>query len=989
MQRGAADPIRTSPTIRTSATKGVAVKRLAPIFVLLAACSPDIESAPPSSVNAIVVQFDPGAAVPVVPQPNDLARDPTTGKIVVPASPTDTPAQVEFNRDYLGNLTGFPLESTAQVLVTGDLDPQSVNPQSVLAFDLTDVTSEGAPTPQGIKLQVAGQSIVVAAPDGGWTRAHQYAMVVVGGPNGVRGAKNENVIGSQTWYLVSGTTPLVTCSDLASPTCAPTVDIIPSTETDIEARLVDQTHKAITLEQIRRGYAPLLGALEAQGIARQNVAILWTFTVVDAGEMTFDPANQVIPFPNDVLLANGQVNLPNPSTGAPLTPDDCASSDATLQLYCGLNTLDGFSTTAPLISENSDTLGAALQANINPDSLAGQSVGLLRMASRAPEAGKTDPNYTPCLNCMSSKDTNGNLLDNPQQLQWKLNAPLDEQTTYFAYVTSGVTDDENKPVIATAAMALVRLSNPLVDENGKSTVNIVSDEQAAQLEPLRVALKPAFDAMDSAGVPRANIALAFPFTTQSEASVLDQLYAIPSQVPGLPDYPVVPLTDATDTFSEVPGGVEKIFVGAFFTPVAITGAGGTLNPANPQILPVNFLVAVPSVTAPAGGYPVTIFGHGLGGSRNDALDIASALAAKGQVVIAADWLFHGDRTSCTGASSVTPDGTDDEACADPGTMKCDEGALVGLCVLADDGVRASCTQNLDGDMTCAAQGQGLCSADGKCQGQGAGPSAVVSGWNMFSLTNFFQTRDNFRQPVIDFAQLVRVIKSTSGNSLATQLSQFSVNGEPITLDTANINYLGQSLGGILGTNVNAVSPDTNNVVLNVPGGSLPQIILTSPAFAAQRGAFIGSLDAQGIKQGTPAFDQFVGIVQWILDPADPANMGYRLTHSISVSGVDTPNANRKAFIQFIEGDQVVPNESTIALIAGANRSFANTPPNYGCTPPLTCYEFTEAGNGFDPTTATPETRHNFLRVPPSGAAGADLKSTAQTQAVTFISTGNL
>ena len=69
--------------------------------------------------------------------------------------------------------------------------------------------------------------------------------------------------------------------------------------------------------------------------------------------------------------------------------------------------------------------------------------------------------------------------------------------------------------------------------DGKSTVSILSDAQATQLEPLRAALAPAFDALEQAGVPRSSLALAFPFTTQSEATLLDQLHgASARQVPG-------------------------------------------------------------------------------------------------------------------------------------------------------------------------------------------------------------------------------------------------------------------------------------------------------------------------------------------------------------------------------------------------------------------------------------------------------------------------
>jgi hypothetical protein len=246
---------------------------------------------------------------------------------------------------------------------------------------------------------------------------------------------------------------------------------------------------------------------------------------------------------------------------------------------------------------------------------------------------------------------------------------------------------------------------------------------------------------------------------------------------------------------------------------------------------------------------------------------------------------------------------------------------------------------------------------------------------MFSLTNFFATRDNFRQQVIDLGQLVRVIKSAGPTGLGGQAA--------VALDGARIGYVGQSMGGILGTLFNAVSPDITNVVLNVPGGALPQIILNAPSFADQKAALLATLAAQGVKPGSPQFDQFIGVVQWILDPADPANMGYRLTHGVDVAGILTPPAKRKAFIQFIEGDQVVPNVSNFALVRGANRTFSLTPPSFGCAPPLYCYEFTEAGDGFTAATLPPASRHGFLLSPTPATAKA------QTQVATFLVTGAL
>ncbi len=698
------------------------------------------------------------------------------------------------------------------------------------------------------------------------------------------------------------------------------------------------------------------------------------------------------------------MQLPHPKTGAPLTATDCQTTDSSILLVCGLNTLDGFSTLAPLISENSDKSGALDQGMIDPASLTPASVGLVKLKSDAPTEIQTTPKWTPCLNCQSSANAAGMPQTSPQQLQWKL-----EQDCIQELRTK---DSAGKPVIANPVFALVRSSEPLVDAAGKTTVSLISDDQAKQLEPVRLGFKAAFDALAAKGVQRTDLALAFPFTTQSESTILDTLYGVPAQAKalGLPDYPIV-TQKATAQYTAAAGAagipitdIADFYAGAWLTPVAVTGPGGTLNPdpSKIKILPVQFAISVPSDTVahpmPAGGWPVTIFGHGFTRSRNDFLAIANSLAKAGQVVIASDVLFHGERTSCTGSKAATAQTDDAASCKDPATMKCDEG-FVGLCVLRDDPSRATCVKNVTtdpfGDGFCTVSGQGRCAADNKCQGAGAdfardaSGKVSISGWNIFSLTNFFATRDNFRQQVIDLSQLVNVLKSADPKKLGNQVAAVNA-GTPLAIDATKIGYVGQSLGGILGTLFNSVSPDVTNVVLNVPGGALVSIILNAPSFADQKKALIDTLAGNGLQPGTPGFDQFLGIAQWVLDEADPANMGYRLTHPVKLATTTAPNVNRKAFIQFIQGDETVPNIANLALVAGANRDFVPTPPGFGCKPPLFCYEFTETGDGFDTTTAPTTKRHGFLLSPPTATAGGlALTTKAQMQAATFLAAGVL
>jgi hypothetical protein len=1018
------------------------VKKWFAAALLVGGCTPKLGSNSPPPA-AVVVEFDLSASPPVVPVPNDLALSPTTGLILFPPpSQNQTAAQTEFNNGYLATLAGFPFESSVKVLVSGPLDPSTVTPQSVAVIDLTLAASSplSALVP-GLSptFDPSANAIDVVNPSG-WTRAHHYAVVLVAAngtnPTGLKGARGEPVIGSPTWGLLSSPKPLVNCPidaagspDLTSSSCTLAVDVIPSTQTDPTLRLQDQLKSAEALEPIRQSYALLYENVVRPllNVDLSRIAIFWTFTIVDAGEVTFDPAHGIVPFPNDVLRspATGQVSLPNPLTGTPLSASDClTSSNPQVELYCGLNTLDGFSTIAPPISENGTQTGAAVQASIDSQTLSTQSIGLVALTSAAPLGEQTPAvRFAPCLNCLSSHALDGTPQTSPQELQWQMIAPLDEKTTYVAYVTTDVKDTQGKNVIANPIFALLRLTNPLVDAGGNSQVDILSNSEAQELEPLRAALAPVFTALGSLGVSRQRLALAWTFTTQSEATDLDALVAAVSAAPGpiqsaLPQGPLV-VADETAQYVAAAAAaganvsaVGSFYVGIFETPYAVTGPEGTLDLGSPKPEPVHFVMALPATPAglvPPNGYPVTIFGHGLTRDRNDVLAIANALARAGQVTIAADAPLHGERSSCTGAGPYVAavlkltSASDDNACQNPLTMECNEDPLIGRCV------GRSRTTPCTGDLACEAARLGLCAADGKCEGGdflrdvdvgGAGIRPVISGWNIFSLTNFLATRDNFRQDVIDLTELVHTIGLATPQALASQITAglAAATGGKARLDLTNVNYVGQSLGGILGTLFNAVSPATKEVVLNVPGGDLPSIIelAQTPSFVAANAALQANLAAQGIAQGTPPYDRFLEAAQWILDPADPANMAWRLTHPVTLAdGTQSPNVNRNAFIQFIQGDQTIPNASSLALVLAATRppSPVSGPP-FGCEPPLYCYEFTETVDGFNDTNAPADARHGFLLAPPSDTntpspQAIALTANAQSQVEAFISTGTV
>src|SRR5258706_7807064 len=105
------------------------------VAVLFCACDPTIPKEEAKEV--ITARFDPSAAVPVVPTPNDLATNPATGLNVVPVPAGATGADKAFYA-YLNSLNGFPTSAGATATFDGPLDSASaVTAEAVHVYDVT------------------------------------------------------------------------------------------------------------------------------------------------------------------------------------------------------------------------------------------------------------------------------------------------------------------------------------------------------------------------------------------------------------------------------------------------------------------------------------------------------------------------------------------------------------------------------------------------------------------------------------------------------------------------------------------------------------------------------------------------------------------------------------------------------------------------------------------------------------------------------------
>lgn len=596
----------------------------------------------------------------------------------------------------------------------------------------------------------------------------------------------------------------------------------------------------------------------------------------------FDPSAGVIPTPNNLLLSGTTdltLNIPLPAGANPNNFGDP---------QVALNTLDGWSTVAPWSFSLSD---APNPASVVP----GQSVRLFEVTLTGPGGGVTGvvrelQAGVDFVTAPASSDPSGRT--------WGIVPlkPLKQLTSYMAILTTGIRDARGNDATPSQPYFLSKRSSPLC-ANGQSLDPLLPAATACGLEPLRQLTNSHLAAAGAAGINRDSVVLSWVATTQSITPVLQAVRSVTQ-----PGAVTVAPSGQTTAIAGLPP-VADIFIGTLRVPYylgtpsqenptaplntfwrAAPGAyvppfnAAGLNPtstnitfANPfpvargnETVPV--LMTVPNAasgrTRPAAGWPVVIYQHGITRNRTDALAIAATMAAQGFAVVAIDLPLHG----LPAANPLAIGNTPFAAVARERTFNVDY------------------VNNATG---------------------APGPDGIpdASGTHFINLSSLLTSRDNLRQGAADLFVLARSIPNIDldGNG----------SGD---LDGSRIAFVGQSLGAIVGTSFLAIEPTVNVGVLNVPGGGIARLLEGSPTFGPQIRA--GLAAAAGLQPGTPAFDQFFGAAQQVIDPADPINYGFAsLTNSILLQAVVGNGSD-------VLPDQVVPNRVAGAPLSGTEPMIA-------------------------------------------------------------------
>lgn len=318
-------------------------------------------------------------------------------------------------------------------------------------------------------------------------------------------------------------------------------------------------------------------------------------------------------------------------------------------------------------------------------------------------------------------------------------------------------------------------------------------------------------------------------------------------------------------------------------------------------------------TKPGTGWPVVILQHGFTSDRTGNLINGTKIAdLTCHAVIAMDLPHHGAAPTSAGFGLNV-----DYAHTTEGATQTPFAATVAGAVAAATEAGTLDSTILD-DL--AERHQGF-------YGVGGAPTPVVyadaeadrvgdSGSLWIRLDSFQRTRDNMRQAVMDLM------------NLNASIGDIDLDGNPATvdIDDSNVNYIGHSLGAIVGTafiSVNNQSVAGNaslntiqKAVLATPGGHLTKLVENSVGIGP---SIIAGLAGNDVDQGTSTFEGFMKVLQATVDSADPMNF---ISDLKNVAAADIPTLivgmyGNLATGGSTPGDLVVPLNGDGLLLTGS------------------------------------------------------------------------
>ena len=561
------------------------------------------------------------------------------------------------------------------------------------------------------------------------------------------------------------------------------------------------------------------------------------------GFTVFDTETGDIPYPNNLLFSgstDGTLNLPY----------DPQAPDATV--IAAMNTLDGFSTVAPI--------SITLTAEMDPATLPGH-VHLFKVRT-VTEPSSGVPAVVGTEKALVYGSEFAATLSGTKLVILPL-VPLEGDSGYMVVLTDGIANASGQRLYPDATTQMLNGTYKLVDSQGNPTVYFDPDaatnaQTAAQLEGLRQLTQLMIAQAEVNGIERDHVVMAWSFNTQTIGEVaaafadrnasgtlaLQALGLTSSQLIGMAGEDNSSFNGSADvyagTLSHLPyylGVPSETDPSAPLTETFDFGQGGALPTARDnRTVPV--LASVPKgLETPSSGWPVVIFQHGIFENRTNLLAIAEAFAAAGFAAVAVDLPLH------------------------------------GLTDTANPLYMPSLERTFDLDLS--DNESGLPIPDGKID---------ASGTHYLNIYNLLTARDNLRQSTSDLLALQNALAAAVG----------------VPFDATRTVFVGHSMGTIASFGYLAHAA-LETVTLGMPGGGIAELLNHSERFGPQIEA---ALAAVGILKGTPDYDAFIVAAQTLVDDADPVNYAVRT------------GTKQTIFTIGVKEDGLIPNSVATAPLSG-------------------------------------------------------------------------
>src|SRR5690554_5207425 len=326
---------------------------------------------------------------------------------------------------------------------------------------------------------------------------------------------------------------------------------------------------------------------------------------------------------------------------------------------------------------------------------------------------------------------------------------------------------------------------------------------------------------------------------------------------------------------------------------------------------------------PSDGWPVAIYQHGITVDRTAGVLVGNALANACVAMVAIDHTMHGvapgNATDLLFSVDTVSNQYDSSV---PATAAASPFALARLATAGSPLDPNNLMGELQERHNNVGKNAAQANVEMKFASAGATADVGASGDLYINLQNFARTRDAMRQTVLDLM------------NLNTTIGDMDVDADDNSdFDASKVYFVGHSLGAIIGTTFVAVNndpdvqafngnlPKIQGAILGNGGGGVVKLLENSPSIGGAK-ILPGLKAAAGLEQGSADIEKSFGVMQAMVDSADPINFaGAEHMKTLPILSYEAVGGVGDA-----KPDLVVPNNALNATVATAKSYLAGTDP---------------------------------------------------------------